>query len=50
MDDFIILDTHLICKHCKKKVEKGIVSVSTHWMNCMERKEGLIICKKIEKK
>ena len=26
--------SHLICKECGTRVERGIVNVSTHWCNC----------------
>ncbi len=38
---------HLKCRHCDEKVSRGIVSVSSHWMNCMKRTEGLIQVKTI---
>lgn len=34
--------SHLECIHCGNRVERGIVNVSTHWVTCLERKEGLI--------
>jgi hypothetical protein len=34
---------YLVCNHCKKRVERGVASVTSHWMNCLERKEGLIV-------
>lgn len=37
---------YLICKHCKQRVERGIANVATHWVNCEERKEGLIDLRK----
>lgn len=33
---------HLICRHCNQRVERGIYSVSDHWLRCSERKEGII--------
>jgi hypothetical protein len=36
---------HLLCKHCGERVERGIISVSHHWMNCLKRTEGLVILK-----
>lgn len=35
--------SHFICKHCKERVERGILNVSWHWVNCLERKDGLVI-------
>lgn len=53
MDDFTriteqdgLFGGYLICNHCGKRVERGIANVSKHWINCMKRTEGLIICKK----
>ncbi len=37
--------SHLICNHCKERVERGILNVSRHHMYCLERKEGLVIAK-----
>ena len=34
---------YLKCNHCGERVERGIVRVSHHWMNCLKRTEGLII-------
>ena len=34
---------YLKCTHCGQRVERGIVTVSHHYMNCLERKEGLIV-------
>ena len=53
MDDFIPVyesnaspfPDHLICKHCGKKVERGIISISHHWLHCENRTEGLIVAK-----
>lgn len=52
MEDFkIIYETdkvfgdYLICNHCGEKVEKGIVTVSHHWMHCLKRTEGLIVAR-----
>lgn len=36
---------YLICNHCDQRVERGIVNVSNHWMNCLKRTEGLIIAR-----
>ena len=36
---------YLICKHCLNVVERGVFNVSNHWVNCLERTEGLIIAK-----
>jgi hypothetical protein len=33
---------HLVCVHCEQSVERGILNISRHWMNCLERKDGLI--------
>lgn len=56
MEDFEIIyekdkvwGDYLICNHCKEWVERGIVSVSHHWMHCLKRTEGLIICRKNNK-
>lgn len=38
----MVFGDYLICNHCKQRVERGIVSVSHHWLNCLERKDGLI--------
>lgn len=35
--------SHLICIHCKQRVERGIRNISKHWMYCLENKEGLVI-------
>lgn len=48
MEDFIMIEdkTHvdyLMCIHCKKRVERGILNISRHWMNCLKRTDGLII-------
>ena len=34
---------HLKCNHCNKRVERGIFTVSDHWLNCLDRKDGLIV-------
>lgn len=36
---------YLICKHCKQRVETGVINVSSHWMNCLKRTDGLIIAR-----
>jgi hypothetical protein len=38
-----ILGDYLKCKHCGERVERGIETVSHHWVHCLKRKEGLII-------
>lgn len=50
MDDFKVIyendkewGDYLICKHCGERVERGIVSVSHHWLCCMKRADGLIV-------
>jgi hypothetical protein len=35
--------SHFICKHCKERVERGVLNVSRHWVNCLERKDGLVV-------
>ena len=40
-----IFGDYLKCNHCGEKVERGIVTVSHHWMHCLKRKDGLIIAK-----
>jgi len=57
MKDFTIIYTedkewgdYLICNHCGKKVERGIFSVSHHWVRCLKRKQGLIASKKKNEK
>lgn len=37
--------SYLNCKHCGERVERGIVTVSHHWMHCLKRTDGLIIAK-----
>lgn len=32
---------YLICKHCGKRVERGIINVSAHWNDCEERLKKL---------
>ena len=50
MEDFRIvgegLGDYLICNHCNERVERGIVSVSHHWLHCLSRKDGLIMINK----
>ncbi len=36
---------YLKCNHCGERVERGIVTVSRHWVRCMKRTSGLIIAK-----
>lgn len=57
MNDFeVIYETdkewgdYLKCKHCGERVEKGIVSVSEHWIKCLKRTDGLVIAKTEEAK
>jgi len=52
MEDFEIIyekdkvwGDYLKCKHCGERVERGIVSVSHHWIHCLKRKDGLIVAK-----
>jgi len=40
-----VFGDYLICNHCGERVERGIASVSYHWMRCLKRKEGLIVAK-----
>lgn len=56
MEDFTIIYTddkkwgdYLICNHCGKKVKRGIISVSHHWVHCLKRRQNLIRIKKNEK-
>ena len=44
--DDLILGDYLICNHCGERVERGIVTVSHHWMHCLKRTDGLIVIKK----
>lgn len=39
------LASHIKCRHCGEMVERGIITVSEHWMNCLKRTEGLVIAK-----
>ncbi len=50
MEDFEIIyekdklfGDYFKCKHCGERVERGIDSVSDHWMKCLKRTDGLII-------
>ena len=36
---------YLKCKHCGERVERGLVTVSYHWLNCLKRTDGLIVAK-----
>jgi len=36
---------YLKCNHCGERVERGIISVSHHWIHCLKRTEGLVIAK-----
>ncbi len=57
MEDFeVIYETdkvwgdYLKCKHCGERVERGIITVSDHWLRCLKRTEGLIVCSPISNK
>ena len=41
---------HLQCPYCLERVERGIVSVSTHWNNCIKNPIGLVIVNSDEAK
>lgn len=32
--DMLVPIGHFICNKCKKRVEQGIVNISTHWAEC----------------
>jgi len=36
---------HMLCKHCGERVERGIISVSHHWLHCLKQPYGLVILK-----
>lgn len=36
------LATHLKCKHCGESVERGIITVSEHWLKCTHRRIALL--------
>ena len=40
-----VFGDYLKCKHCGERVERGIVTVSHHWMYCLKRTDGLIVAK-----
>jgi len=44
-----VFGDYLKCKHCGERVERGIITVSDHWLRCLKRTEGLIICSSISK-
>jgi hypothetical protein len=55
MKDFeIIYETdkffgdYLKCKHCGERVERGIITVSHHWMHCIKRINKLIILTEVK--
>ena len=35
---------------CGERVERGIITVSDHWLRCLKRTEGLIVCSPISNK
>lgn len=37
---------YLKCNHCGERVERGLRTVSHHWMHCLKRTKGLIIVEK----
>lgn len=34
--------SYFVCVHCNQRVERGINNIATHWLDCIERREGLI--------
>lgn len=52
MEDFEIIyeedkvwGDYLKCNHCGERVERGIVTVSHHWLHCLKRTDGIIVAK-----
>lgn len=36
---------YLKCAHCGDRIERGIINVSQHFVNCLKNTNGLIIAK-----
>lgn len=56
MDDFeLIYDengeaSHCVCKNCKQRVERGIVNISNHFVNCLQSGTVIIAKSDFERK